>query len=935
VRLLSSYKAIAKSNGTTLKEHTEDSLRISNYLISANKDLLENWSKLNNVNIDSIFKSIQSAAIFHDFGKGTLKWQEEALKEEPHLPPHAPYSGYFLFQNENDFCSRLACLSHHSLLTESSFDKVPYPEDFNKEYLIELAKEFGYAISFDIHWKNYFEGLKSFKKNSQHPKFRNKWNNQIDTNFKAKYCLILSYLTTSDSIASKIEEENLLDKVEIDKNLKRWFPSSQDIYKEMEKLEGDKNLTEIQQKIVKELSNYSDISELVKPLRIEAPCGEGKTLGALLVAKELLNQNLINKVIFTLPTQVTTNNMVEEFEREYKIPREWIGVYHSEVMSFLIETNDREQESDFSISSQKFWNLIYSKPFNISTIDHLLLSLVNGFKFAPRAFGNILNSLIVIDELHYYDSHTIGMVECLCEILRHLKIPHIIMSATIPHQIKNKFDEEYKKIQSSGKDNDCNEKNPFVFEYHDIPIMDNDLISNEFFKIVEDSEEFNVGIMVNTIPESKKIFTELKQRFPERQILLYNSQFMRKDRPKKEKILRILGKKVFKELNDDEIEFCNEYGFNPDIPFIFVGTQVAEISLNVSFDLVLSDLAPLDALIQRGGRLHRKMSFNNNKDCKCHQCKRLDGEHVYRFHIFDTGDFCYPYYTKDDDNGLMKEIIENTRLQVLENPHFTFKTGIKMMNQVYKNEKMFSEFNANVSFWGAYIEDLIFGKRPVKNEEEGGQMRIKTRNIEVPMYDVLPQQFEFNDYCIQVEDFIKKIYGNHRFLKKDGNLNFEGINEISKYMIKVSSKLYFSRKSKSIKLRDERIIKIIDAEYSFNEGLIVLNTIKMSKLVYDELYELKEDYGFEIDLLNSSIIPSEKRKIIHKINNMDSDNVRYILVSTQSVEAGVDVSFDFVIRDFATLDSIEQIRGRCNRSRELNKRFCDENKKGNVYIIYN
>ena len=121
-------------------------------------------------------------------------------------------------------------------------------------------------------------------------------------------------------------------------------------------------------------------------------------------------------------------------------------------------------------------------------------------------------------------------------------------------------------------------------------------------------------------------------------------------------------------------------------------------------------------------------------------------------------------------------------------------------------------------------------------------------------------------------------------------------------------------------------------ENDYNKGLIVLNTIKTSKLVYNELYDLKEEYEFEIDLLNSSIIPSEKKKIIHKINDMDSDNTRYVLVSTQSVEAGVDVSFDFVIRDFATLDSIEQIRGRCNRSRELNKRFCDENKKGNVYV---
>ena len=164
---------------------------------------------------------------FHDFGKGTLKWQKEALNEDPHLPPHAPYSGYFLLQNEKDICSLLACISHHSLLTESSFDRVPYPDRFDEEYLNQLANEFNYNISFDKSWKNYFENLKNYKINSQYPKFRNKWNNQIDTKFKSRYCLMLSYLTASDGIASKIEEENLLDNV--DKNLKKWFPSSQDV----------------------------------------------------------------------------------------------------------------------------------------------------------------------------------------------------------------------------------------------------------------------------------------------------------------------------------------------------------------------------------------------------------------------------------------------------------------------------------------------------------------------------------------------------------------------------------------------------------------------------------------------------------------------------------------------------------------------------------
>lgn len=821
MNILSSYKTIAKSNGTSLKKHTENALNVSNYLISSNREILENWGKLNKINIDLLLNEIHSAIFFHDFGKGAVKWQEEALKEEPHLPPHAPYSGYFLLQNETDFCSHLACISHHSLLTESSFNNVRYPKDFNKEYLTKFATENNYKVSFDIPWENYFESLKNFKKDSQSLNVRNKWNNQIDTYFKAKYCLILSYLTTSDGIASKIEEDS--SDTNLNGNLSKWFPSPSDICKEVNEIEGDKKLTDIQNKVLNVLSKSSNIFDYSKPFRIEAPCGEGKTLTALLVAKELLNQNIINKVIFTLPTQVTSNNMVQEFEDEYKIPRDWIGIYHSEVMSFLIENTDEEQESDFSISSKKFWNLIYSKPFNISTIDHLLLSLVNGFKYAPRAFGNILNSLIVIDELHYYDSHTIGMVECLCEVLRRLKIPHIIMSATIPIQIKDKFDDAYQKIQSSGRDNQDNEKNPFIFEYHDSEIDYGETISDEFLRLFAESDGQNVGIIVNTVPKSKKIFNELKQRFPERQILLYNSQFMRKDRPKKEKILRIFGKKLFEEPNVEEIEFCEQYNFDLHLPFVFVGTQVAEISLNISFDVLLSELAPLDALIQRGGRLHRKMSFNNSTECNCTQCKRFDNKHTYKFHIFATGEFCFPYYTPNDENGIMKEIIENTRNQITKNTFYTFKTGIKMMDNVYTNEKMFSEFNADISFWDAYIEDLIFGKTPGKSEEEGGQLRIQTRNIGMNTFDVLPEQFEYDGGHVQAQDFLKKICSNPRFVK-NGELNFRGINEISKYLIKVPIKFYYGNENDSNRLKirigkNKRYLKEINLEYNFEKGL--------------------------------------------------------------------------------------------------------------------
>jgi len=83
------------------------------------------------------------------------------------------------------------------------------------------------------------------------------------------------------------------------------------------------------------------------------------------------------------------------------------------------------------------------------------------------------------------------------------------------------------------------------------------------------------------------------------------------------------------------------------------------------------------------------MSFNNNEECNCHQCKRFNNKHTYKFHIFDTGEFCFPYYTPEDKDGIMNEIIENTRKQITKTTLFTFKTGIKMMDNVYKNEKCF------------------------------------------------------------------------------------------------------------------------------------------------------------------------------------------------------------------------------------------------------
>ena len=636
---------------------------------------------------------------------------------------------------------------------------------------------------------------------------------------------MLSLLTASDGIASKFEEEGI-EETERGKKLQEWFPSSRIVFNSLKGIGDGIDLSDIQRDVVDLSSKATTLSYLTKPLRLEAPCGEGKTLAALLWAKKLFEHDIINKVIFTLPTQTTTNNMVREFEEEYHIPSSWIGVYHSEVMSFLLGKSETESNSaeDFPINTIKYWNTFYSKPFNISTVDHLLLSLVNGYKYAPRAFGNIQNSLVIIDELHYYDRHTVGMIECLCKVLRHLQIPHILMSATIPEAIKKKFSNDYFCLQSKGTDDHGKEKTPFRFQYHQGRIITDDTVSSEFLNLVTTHHDLNVGIIVNTVGKSKKLYLKLKEKFPESQILLYNAEFIRKDRPVKEKILRIFGKCAkggsFEKVNSEEIELCKKNGYDPKMKIIFIGTQVAEISLNLSFDVMISELAPIDALIQRAGRLHRRESTSVSTQCTCHQCTKIGHEHEYRFHVFDTGEKCLPYYDGSPNEHLMKEIIDLTRNEVKKDPLYSFKQGIAMINNVYQNQAIFEGFDSNNAFWKQFKEDLIFGKEPFKSEEEGGQLRIITRLIDRVKYSVLPLDFVYNNEIVSVEEFFEKIFSNKKFLSNDGSLNFRGFNEISKYMINISPANDIHEFQDTVYCnRIRKPIRIVDRKYRFDFGL--------------------------------------------------------------------------------------------------------------------
>ncbi len=122
---------------------------------------------------------------------------------------------------------------------------------------------------------------------------------------------------------------------------------------------------------------------------------------------------------------------------------------------------------------------------------------------------------------------------------------------------------------------------------------------------------------------------------------------------------------------------------------------------------------------------------------------------------------------------------------------------------------------------------------------------------------------------------------------------------------------------------DEWIERVMNLYEDHKSLLVVLNTISKSIETYNKL---KEGIASEnLFYLSTNIIPLHRKERIEDVKNKLKNGERVILVSTQVVEAGIDLDFPAVIRDIGPIDSIVQVAGRCNRE---GKRI-----KGNVYVF--
>ncbi|MEO8909456.1 MAG: CRISPR-associated helicase Cas3' [Gemmatimonadaceae bacterium] len=349
---------------------------------------------------------------------------------------------------------------------------------------------------------------------------------------------------------------------------------------------------------------------------IEAPMGMGKTEAALWVAYRLLCEGNATGIYFALPTQVTSNRIqvrVADFVTNMCGNAESVRLIHAN--SWLTDTvfqprfahtlNRTESDADARFGRDWFASAKRAllAPFGVGTVDQALLSVVAAKHFFVRRFG-LAGKVVVVDEVHSYDVYTGTLIRCLCEELLALGCTVILLSATLIAERRDKLI----RRDTANSVEPTKEPYPLItgFAEPDRPIPPTPALAPEpktvhlSFKAAEEAldrawlaacDEASILWICDTVGEAQRTYERLLRRRGDDgpDVALLHSRFPYFRREALEDLwMKRLGKG------------------NPDRRgCVLVSTQVVEQSVDVDADLLITELAPTDMLLQRIGRLWR------------------------------------------------------------------------------------------------------------------------------------------------------------------------------------------------------------------------------------------------------------------------------------------------------------------------------------------
>ncbi len=329
-------------------------------------------------------------------------------------------------------------------------------------------------------------------------------------------------------------------------------------------------------------------AEIVGNVILTAPTGSGKTETSMLWLRKQLQDVGQGRVFYILPFTASINAMFERLSHDQEgLGKSMVGMLHGKLDAYLYDSffeeagNLSKLKESITSLKQTFKNL--QTPLKVSTPFQLLKHLF-GLKGFEKGIFEWVGGYFIFDEIHAYDPEVTAQIIVLLEFLSsRLNANIFIMTATLPTFLKKMIGNSIENYSDVKAENTLYNK----FKRHKIQLIEG-LLSNHLLLLEQElAEKDSVLVVCNTVDQAREIYIHFSHKFD---TLLIHGRFTAKDRTRIEKQLQS----------------------NP--PKLLVGTQAIEVSLDIDYDVIFTEPAPLDALIQRFGRINRK---RQKEPCPC------------------------------------------------------------------------------------------------------------------------------------------------------------------------------------------------------------------------------------------------------------------------------------------------------------------------------
>ena len=717
-----------------LEDHTNEALKIWSQLRSRYRGIID----------DKIFWQESFYAVaFHDFGKICDNFQDIIKKKKPSNNDerirHEFFSGMFLYANNYKYYqnrpeSLIAIFSHHKPFNDSGFNKqVKRNRVIQHRIEKNLLDEFtDFVNSLAIHYQ-----VEPFKPDPSLKYFiLNKYREIIRYYLKNIY----EPLEINGFMDQKRRDYYIFHKAIL--NISDWSASGHI------NLEGgvDYSSDFLKQKIVLKLINEGR-TEIAKAFKfrkfqtmvmdkknviVVAPTGSGKTEAALLWASQKKDWE---RMIYLLPTRVTSNAIYKRLIAYFGNDK--LQLIHSTARLYIKEQVDNSYDKKKYFRDKSFF-----KNINVCTIDQILTLGFNLGFWEVKTF-HMLNAKVIIDEIHLYSPYTLGLIISTIKYLKgHFSTSFFIMTATMPKKLLNLLTETLGEVEII-KDQELLDATRNTFETKEETL-------DGLLKEIEEQirQKKKTLVVVNTVDKAIELYERLEPIATEAGVkaICYHARFINQDRPKKEEDIFALEK--------------------ADRGGILIATQVVEVSLDIDFDILFTENAPIDAIIQRAGRVNRKREKENGRVIIARHFEISKK-------IYDTGNVLHDTFEKFSKVN-RKRLTENDLTQMVDDVYANLDIT---QNEDYQNGL---KKHLDIQYRYRFIKDLISDEKVFTREN-------------------------LNTISVIPEMFYEKL------------LECKDEDEFNKYELSVSNKRVFLLWPKS---HDNRGLRFIKGNYSYEKGLI-------------------------------------------------------------------------------------------------------------------